>query len=137
MFAVGHFPIVRFPALGDDDIIILLTCDRLDAIDGLGKEIVVDVADDHPDGLAPASFEALGDGVGFVVILLCIGMYLGLCLVTDLVTTVQGLTDRRYGQTEGFGDVFYGDGFELHVFGAIVFVKKICGKGSELYITGL
>lgn len=31
----------------------------------------------------------------------------------------------------------WGDGFELHVFGAIVFVKKICGKGSELYITGL
>jgi hypothetical protein len=53
------------------------------------------------------------------------------------VTAVKGLTDCRYGQTQGFGDIFYGDGFELHAFVAIVFVKKICSKGSELYITGL
>ena len=91
MFAVGDLSFIGFPALGDDDIIVLLAGDGFDTIDHLGEEIVVNIADDDPDGFAEPTFEALGDGVGLVVVFAGIGKDQSFGFLADLMAAAQGL----------------------------------------------
>ena len=95
MFHIQDLPFIGFLALGYDDIIILVVGDGLDPVDDLGKEVVVDIADDHPDGFAAASFKALGDGIGLVI------MFAGVVqddlfrFPADLMASAQGLRHTR------------------------------------------
>jgi hypothetical protein len=67
VFAVGDFLFVALPALSYDDIVALALGDGFDAIDDLGEEIIIDVANDDAYGPAMAFFQALSDGVGFII----------------------------------------------------------------------
>src|SRR5258708_17926928 len=91
MLAIGDLPLVGFLALGDDDIIVFLAGDGFDPVDHLGEKVVIDIANDHPDGLALSSLQALGDRVWLVFMLAGIGDYRFFRFPTDLMTAPQGL----------------------------------------------
>src|SRR6185312_8861953 len=85
MLAIGHLPLITLLALGDNDIIILLPCHGLDAVDRLGKEVVIDIAYDDANGFAPPPLEALRNGIGLIVVLAGISHNLFLRHLTDLM----------------------------------------------------
>ena len=90
MLAIRDLPLIALLTLRDDDIVVFLPGHGLYPIDGLGKEIVIDVADDDADGFAPASLQALGNGIGFVIVFAGIGEYVVFRILADLMTTPQG-----------------------------------------------
>ena len=65
MLAIGHLPLIAFLGLRNNDIIIFLPGNGLDAVDRLRKEIIVDIAYNDPDGFAPSPLQALRDS-GYV-----------------------------------------------------------------------
>src|SRR6185437_12646963 len=85
MLAIRHLPLIALLALGDNDIVILLPCDGLDAVDRLGKEVVIDIAHDDANGFAPPALQALGNGIGLIVVLAGISHDCFLRLLTDLM----------------------------------------------------
>ena len=114
VLGIGDFAFEGLVALGDDDVIAFLIGDGFDAVDDLGKEIVGDLADDDADGPATFFFQALGDGVRAVVETFGIFQHQLSGFGADLIAVPEGPGNGRGGEPQGFGNVFYGDGFEFH-----------------------
>ncbi len=107
MLAIGDLPLIGLLALRDDDVIIAGMCDGLDAVDDLGEEVIIDIAYDDADGFAATLFEALGDGIGFIIVLTGVlangleGFY------ADLVASMQCFGNGRHRQVERLCNIFY------------------------------
>ena len=70
-----------------DNMVSPVVGDGFDAVDGLGEKVIGDLANHHADGAASAFFEAEGDRVRAVIVLLGILDHQLLGFGADLVAS--------------------------------------------------